>query len=175
MMLFWLSSGICANLFGATVDDEYAAGAEPAMFAMLTALIGMYVYYWNSISTGQDDGDWCRKVCGLFMMIFLLVIGIFFLTSFASEYRDYAKLYHIAYPDSMGWFEGFLFGFPMSWLFLPPVAGSLKRATRRERGLFIGGLIWAMALLIMVICIFSFSYDPKAYVYGWEIDIDDLI
>ena len=54
MMMFWLSSGICANLFGATVDDEYAAGAEPVLFAMLTALIGMYVYYWDSVSTGRD-------------------------------------------------------------------------------------------------------------------------
>lgn len=94
MMLFWFAAGISANLFAATVEDEYAAGSEPAMFAMLSGLIGMYCYYWDSISTGADE-NWCRKVCGLFLMIFMLVIGIFFLTSFAEPYKDYAKAYHI--------------------------------------------------------------------------------
>ena len=57
MVCFFFASGISANIFAATVDDEYACGAEPAMFALLAGLIGMYVYYWERMGN-----DWCRKL-----------------------------------------------------------------------------------------------------------------
>ena len=47
----------------------------------------------------------------VFMIIVLLIVGIFALTSFASEYKNYSKTYSIAYPDSMGFLGGAIFGF----------------------------------------------------------------
>jgi len=121
LMLFWFSAGLMGNLFGATLDDEYACGCEPAMFAMMTAIIGLYIYYWDEMlkdpRQADDPGLWCRKVCGLFICIFILVIGIFFLTSFAQPYNDYTNYYDIAYADTTGFMGGFLFGLPMSWIF----------------------------------------------------------
>ena len=123
MLCFWFAAGISGNLFGATVDDEYAVGAEPALFACLAALIGMYTFYWDRMS---HPDDFCGRVCGLLIMVLLLVLGIYFLTQFASEYKNYSRLYKLAYPDAAGWFGGALFGFFMSWIFLPSDGGSLK-------------------------------------------------
>lgn len=67
----------------------------------------------------------------------------------------------------MGFLGGFLFGFPMSWVFLPPVTGSMKQSTRRERGLFICGMIWTMSFLVLIIVLFSFESDPEYYSKGW--------
>lgn len=47
MCILWFTAGISANLFAAVADDDYAAGAEPAMFAMICGLIASYVYYWE--------------------------------------------------------------------------------------------------------------------------------
>jgi len=160
MAMFWFASGISSSLFAATVTDKYAAGAEPAQFALMTALVGMYIYYWNRI--GSDD-DWCCRVCGLFMMIFLLVIGIFFLTSFAAPYKNYAKLYSIAYPDTSGFIGGFLFGLPLSWVFMRPTGGSMKQATGREKCLLLVGLIWSVILFIIIASAFSLGDAPKDY------------
>lgn len=49
MLFFFFIVGISANFFGATVEDKYATGAEPAIFGMFTALAGMYVYYWDEM------------------------------------------------------------------------------------------------------------------------------
>ena len=49
MLLFFFIFGILANLFAATVNDKFAVGAEPAVFAQFTALAGMYVYYWDKM------------------------------------------------------------------------------------------------------------------------------
>lgn len=80
MMIFFFCIGIGGNLFAATVIDDYAAGAEPAVFGMFTALAGMYVYYWDRMG-----GEFCRRLCGFFMLILIIVIVIFALTSFAAE------------------------------------------------------------------------------------------
>ena len=162
LMCFWFAAGICANLFAATVDDFYAAGAEPALFAMLGGLIAMYCYYWDRLGT---DEDWCRKVCGLFMMVFLLVIGIVFLVSFAQPYKNWAKFYRISYPDPMGYLGGFLFGFPMSWIFFAPTGRSLKLATKREKMLFYVGIGLASVLLFIIVVSFAFGSEPDKY---WE-------
>jgi membrane associated rhomboid family serine protease len=162
MAIFFFVVGISGNFLAATVDDKYATGAEPAMFGMLAGLIGMYLYYWPRMGD-----DWCRKVCGFFMMILLLVIGIFFLTSFAAPYKTYTKFYMISYPDSMGFFGGALFGFFLSWVFLPPTAGSLKQGTRREKGLFIAGLMISVIVLVLVTLTFCFGEAPVKY---WSFD-----
>ena len=95
----------------------------------------------------------------------MLVLGIFFLTSFAAPYSDYTSLTKISYPDAMGFLGGALFGFPLAWVFFKPTAGSLGKASRRERGLFIGGLIWAAVLLIIIVAAFAAGGDPKEYWY----------
>ena len=59
MLFFFFWTGICGNLFAATVDDEYATGAEPAIFAMFTALAGMYVYYWSEMGK-SGRGERCK-------------------------------------------------------------------------------------------------------------------
>lgn len=158
MLIFFFLAGIGGNLFAATVDDEYAAGAEPAVFAMFTALAGMYVYYWDRMGE-----EFCRRVCGFFLIIFLIVIAILAMTSFASEYSNYTKALHIAYPDAMGFLGGAIFGFPFVWTFLPPASGSLKNASRREKGLCFGGLIWSIVILVAITCVFAFDYEPKEY------------
>lgn len=78
MMFFYFAAGISGNLLAATVNDWYAVGAEPALLAQFAGLIAMYVYYWDRIGD-----DYCARVCGLFLCVFLLLIGIYFLTSFA--------------------------------------------------------------------------------------------
>lgn len=70
----------------------------------------------------------------------------------------------------MGFLGGFLFGLPMSWVFLPPVTGSIKQSTRRERGLIICGMIWTILLLVIVIVMFSFESKPEYYSYGWTFE-----
>ncbi len=100
-------------------------------------------------------------------MILLLVLGIMFLTSFAAPYKNYAKAFNLLYPDTMGFIGGFLFGVPLSWIFLRPYEGSLSKASRREKCLFITGLIWTLVLIIILVSSFSFGEAPKAY---WEFD-----
>ena len=63
----------------------------------------------------------------------------------------------------MGFLGGAIFGFPGIWVFLPPVSGTLKNADRREKGLLIGGLIWSVAIFVVILCVFCFDYDPKEY------------
>ena len=162
LLCFWFAAGISANLFAATLTDDYAVGAEPVIFAMLGGLLGMYVYYWDRMGE-----DFCRKACMLFIFVILIVIGIFFLSSFAAPYSNYSRLYSLSYPDTSGFLGGVLFGFFMSWVFLSPSAGSLKQGTRREKTLFTVGLILSLILLIIVIVVFSFSYDPKPH---WSFD-----
>jgi len=157
MAFFWFTAGIGANLFAATAEDLYAAGAEPAMFALISGLLAMFIYYWERIHCE----NWCMKVCGFFMMIFLLVIGIFFLTSFAAPYKNYMKLWKISYPDSMGFLGGFLFGMPLTWVFLPSSTGSFKTAPRLEKGLFYFGLIMALAIFCIVVAAFLTGTEPK--------------
>ncbi len=72
-------------------------------------------------------------------------------------------MYKIAYPDASGWFGGALMGFFLTWVFLPSDGGSLKNASRRQKGLFFAGLIISVLILVIIICVFSFSYDPKEY------------
>ena len=91
------------------------------------------------------------------------MIAIFALSSFASEYKDYSKIYNISYPDTMGFLGGAIFGFPMIWIFLPPVSGTLKNASRREICLFIAGLCWCILINTIIICVFAFDYTPKEY------------
>ena len=95
------------------------------------------------------------------MIIVLLIVGIFALTSFASEYKNYSKTYSIAYPDSMGFLGGAIFGFPMIWVFLPPESKTIRNSSRREKGLCIGGLIWSILILVIIICMFCLDYEPK--------------
>ena len=115
LMLFYFISGICGNLLATTANDWYAVGAEPALLAQLAGLISMYIYFWNNI--GQEE-DWCRRVCGLFLCVFLLFIGIYFLTSFAQPYKIYMQAFKLAYPDTSGIFGGALFGFFLAWVFI---------------------------------------------------------
>jgi len=82
----------------------------------------MYIYYWERML-----GTLCRKICGLFMMIALLAIGIYFMISFAQPYEKYTMFFKIDYPDSMGILGGGLFGFFLSWVFLQPLAGGSVR------------------------------------------------
>ncbi len=82
----------------------------------------MYIYYWERMS-----GTFGRKICGFFIMVFLLAIGIYFMVSFAGPYAKYTKFYKIDYPDSMGILGGGLFGFFLSWVFLQPLAGGSIR------------------------------------------------
>ena len=49
MLFFFFWVGIAGNFFATIADDEYATGAEPAIFGMFTALAGMYVYYWGEM------------------------------------------------------------------------------------------------------------------------------
>lgn len=149
MALFWFTGGILANLFGATTTDYYATGAEPAVFCMLMGLVAMYVYYWDRMGD-----DFCRKFCGLIMMILILVIAIFILTAFAEGVSTYSKVARIEYPDGTGFLGGALFGMPLAWAFLRPTQGSLGKASRRELGLFIGGLVWAVVLATIIIVAF---------------------
>ena len=162
LMCFWFAAGISGNLFGATANDEYATGCEPALFAYMAGLIGMMAYYWDRLG---DEDDFGRKCCGLFFMIFLMVLGIYLLTSFASQYKNYTRFYDIAYPDAMGFLGGALFGFFMSWVFFIPDGGSIKGASRRQTGLFIAGLAVSLCLLLLIICIFAFSIEPEEYWY----------
>ena len=122
-------------------------------------MIAMYAYYWDAIKA-----EWCQKVCGLFMTIFLLVIAIFFLSSFAAPYSNYTKFYYLRYPDTMGIMGGALFGFFLTWVLLPPEVGSLSRASRRELCLFITGLICSIGLLAIAIGVFA-GAEPKVWWY----------
>ncbi len=56
MAMFFFTSGIFANLFGATTSDKYAAGAEPVIFAMISALVAMYIYHWDRLGSEEE---WC--------------------------------------------------------------------------------------------------------------------
>ena len=82
MGAFWFISGISANLFACMTDDFYATGAEPAIFAMMSGLLAMYIFYWDHV----DCGDWCARVCGCFMMIMILVVTIFLMSTFAAPF-----------------------------------------------------------------------------------------
>ena len=97
------------------------------------------------------------------MIIILIVIAIFALSSFAADYESYSKFYDIAYPDSMGFLGGAIFGFIGVFAFLPPASGTLRNASRREKGLFIFGLIWSIAMAAIIICVFAFDYEPEAH------------
>ena len=97
------------------------------------------------------------------MIIILIVIAIFALSSFAADYETYSKFYDIAYPDSMGFLGGAIFGFVGVFAFLPPASGTLKNASRREKGLCIFGLIWSIAIAVIIICVFAFDYEPEAH------------
>ena len=122
----------------------------------------MYIYYWDRM-----DGEWCKKICGLFIMIFLLVIAVFLLSSFAAPYKSYAKFYKINFPDGMGMLGGALFGFFLSWVFLPPITGSISQASRREKILFGVGLGTSLMIFVIVLAVFIAAYEPKEY---WSYD-----
>lgn len=158
MMLFYFSAGICANLLGATVNDWYAAGAEPALLAQFAGLLAMYVYFWDRIGD-----NYCARVCGLFLCTFLLVIGIYFLTSFAQPYKTYMKLAKIAFPDGNGFLGGAIFGFFLTWVFLRPTTGSIRKSSRGECILFTVGLGVSTLILVIVLAVFLSSYEPKEY------------
>lgn len=160
MACFWFIGGILANMFGAATTDYYATGAEPAIFCMLVGLVGMYVYYWDRM--GEQT---CQKICGLIMLIVIIVVAIFILTTFAEGVSTYSKLARIVYPDSTGFFGGALFGMPLAWIFLVPTEGSLGKASRRERGLFIGGLVWAILVATLVIVFFSTGEYEEYWTY----------
>ena len=93
MCIYWFTAGISANLFAATVSDDYAAGAEPALFALICGLISSHVYYWDRQKNelveaqrlrGEEPHDpFCEMLCGFIIKIVLLVIAIFLLTSMA--------------------------------------------------------------------------------------------
>ena len=93
MCILWFSAGISANLFACVADDDYAAGAEPAMFAMICGLIASYIYYWEKqrmeivdaqMRRGEEPHDpFCEMLCGFIIRIVLLIIAIFLLSSFA--------------------------------------------------------------------------------------------
>jgi len=65
----------------------------------------------------------------------------------------------------MGYLGGAIFGFPAIWVFLPPVSGTHKNSTRREKGLLIGGLAWSITIFIIILCVFAFDYTPKEYIW----------
>ena len=48
MGVFYLIAGIGGTLFGAVASPLYAAGPEPAMFGMVAALLGWFMFYWNT-------------------------------------------------------------------------------------------------------------------------------
>ena len=97
------------------------------------------------------------------MIILLIVIAIFALSSFAEMYKTYSRVYHISYPDTMGFLGGAIFGFPGIWVLLPPVSGTIKNASRREKGLLIFGLVWSMVIFLIVLALFAFDFDPKEH------------
>ena len=94
------------------------------------------------------------------MIVLLIVIAIFALTSFSQMYSTYSKLYHIAYPDPMGFLGGAIFGFPGVWVLLPPAKDT---RSRREKGLLIFGLAWNLLIFLIILAIFSFDYTPEEY------------
>ena len=94
-------------------------------------------------------GTLCRKICGLFMMIALLAIGIYFMVSFAQPYEKYTKFYKIDYPDSMGILGGGLFGFFPPEKPLSPKKGQPARSTVTLEN---GALRLDLAITILLIC-----------------------
>ena len=101
-------------------------------------------------------------------MILLLVIGVFFLTSFAAPYKNYTKAYFINYPDGMGMMGGAIFGFFLSWVFLPPITGSIRQASRREAILFVVGLAMSLVIFVIILAVFIADYEPLMY---WSYDV----
>ena len=161
MAVFFFLSRISANLFAATASDMYATGAEPALFALLSGLLADYLFNWPVI-----QGEWCQKVCSFFIYIILLVFGIFFLSSFAQPYTKIFKVLRISFPDSLGFFGGFLFGFPLTWVLLPTATGKFSDAPRSQKILTFVGLIWFIILNVIVISVFITS-EPEKY---WRIE-----
>lgn len=156
MCAFWFTAGISANLFAAMTDDMYATGAEPAVFAMISSLLAMYIYYWDNI----ECESWCAKICGCFMFIMILVIVIFLMTTIAAPFKNNMRVLKISYPDSMGILGGFLFGMPLAWVLLPYADGSYSNAKGAEKCLFFFGLIWTLCLNAISIAYFFSSAEP---------------
>ena len=100
------------------------------------------------------------------MTIILLVIGIFFLTSFAAPYKNYTEDFRIRYPDSGGIMGGALFGFLLSWVFAVPVAGGITKASRRELIMMIVGVCFWLLILGITAGSF-FGSEPEFY---WSLD-----
>jgi len=91
------------------------------------------------------------------MLVVMLVVGIFLLVQQAEPYKLYTKIYAVSYVDTMGLLGGFLFGVPLTWVFVKPYSGTLKAASRREICLFITGIIWSVGLLIAMAVVFATS------------------
>jgi membrane associated rhomboid family serine protease len=157
--ILYLLTAVGANLLGAVTSSSYAVGSEPFTYAMLGSFFGMLLMYWNRMGE-----DFCPKICAIFMLIFGVVIVTMLVTISATTYTKTLGLVYIVFPDIWGCVGGFFVGLFSSLWMLPNTGQGAKR-TRRERILFIGGIIGTVVYFVVFIVWLAAVVEPKAHWY----------
>jgi len=67
---------VASNLTAAAINTDYAIGAEPLIFGFLGSMMMTMVVYWP-----QLGGEFCAKLCAVFMIVLVLIISILLTTS----------------------------------------------------------------------------------------------
>ena len=75
MLVFYLIAGMGGTLFGTVGSPKYAAGPEPALIGMCAALIGWFMFYWESFENRCDFG---QRIC-MFLLLTILVIFLVYI------------------------------------------------------------------------------------------------
>ena len=78
MCVFFLISVVGGNLTGCVISSDYAIGAEPFIFAMFSALLGMFIVFWDQLGENVS-----RKICMMCLVVLFIIIMILFLSSMA--------------------------------------------------------------------------------------------
>ena len=158
MLLFFLISVIGGNLFGCMLSPRNAIGPEPFIFAIFAGLLGMIVVYWDKLGENVS-----RKVCILFIMVFIMVIGIMFLNAMAQDYAIYSLKNNLNYPDTQASLGGFLFGLFAIFMLLPSVEYGFMKGDSRSRTLTVIGIVGVISLFAICASLFFTADAVKDY------------
>ena len=125
MMIYYLIAGIGGTLVGAIASDDYAAGAEPAMFGMVAGLLGWYMFSWNSFDETQCSFG--QRLCYFLLLILIVGFLTYFLLASAKPYEAYARRLDFAIPDGGAALGGFIYGLSAILWLLPADSDDGKR------------------------------------------------